>query len=239
MTQPLPGPRLDGLLFAEGEVTCGGSRGFAWNRAKEQQSGDWWAVRSAGDGVVLVIADTVGHGQTASGLAATAFGSFQMACLGMRDDLQPASLLDLMNRVWVDMLGEVSVMSVLAMRIDSTRVTYASAGHPAPILVGANGAETLATDGAPPLGARGATRYPQHELVVAAGDVLVAYTDGVTEQRGPDGVRFGSRRLLEGCAQAGRSPEALVAHVRTALHAHEAGEPSADDASVVTWAVGP
>jgi serine phosphatase RsbU (regulator of sigma subunit) len=68
------------------------------------------------------------------------------------------------------------------------------AGHPSPLLVGADG--TVRAVGRPGtlLGAFPEGRWTVSEVTLARGDALVLYTDGVTDTRGPEG-RFGTERL--------------------------------------------
>ena len=78
-------------------------------------------------------------------------------------------------------------------------LTYVNAGHNPPILT----ASSLATDpdirlltiGGPIIGAFLDQSYEQEEVLLKSGDMLLVYTDGVTEALSPAGVEFGEERL--------------------------------------------
>jgi len=76
-------------------------------------------------------------------------------------------------------------------------LSYANAGHNPPLLINANREMRFIEYGEQPLGMFPETRYHQHLLSIKPGDVLVLYTDGVTEANNPEGVEFGRDRLAE------------------------------------------
>ena len=68
------------------------------------------------------------------------------------------------------------------------------------------------------------------KLTLSSGDALVLYTDGITETFSPGGEEFGTRRLLTTLSSpSGRSAEAIVEGIGTALTAFRAGAALADD----------
>jgi len=75
-------------------------------------------------------------------------------------------------------------------------LTYSNAGHNPPLQLGAAGAVRL-TSGGIPLGVLGDSLYDQETRVLACGDLLALYTDGVTEALDPLGREFGEERLIE------------------------------------------
>jgi serine phosphatase RsbU (regulator of sigma subunit) len=70
-----------------------------------------------------------------------------------------------------------------------------------------------------PVGALTAPRFAETRVHLDPGDLLLAYTDGVTEARGPrDGVMFGEARLRAAvAAAAGQPPAALIDRVLGAV----------------------
>jgi hypothetical protein len=98
---------------------------------------------------------------------------------------------------------------------DSVRIL--NAGHLPPVLVRRTGLQELER-GAPALGLAGGTRYAERELTMEPGDILVAYSDGVTEARDESGEFFGEerlRRLLAG--SHGRSAEEIGSRIVQAV----------------------
>jgi sigma-B regulation protein RsbU (phosphoserine phosphatase) len=76
-------------------------------------------------------------------------------------------------------------------------LSYSNAGHNPPLLINAKGEASVIEYGEQPLGMFPDTRYHQYHLLLEPGDVLVLYTDGVTEASNPDGVEFGRDRLVQ------------------------------------------
>lgn len=146
----------------------------------------------------------------------------------------------------------------------SSRLTYVNAGHNPPLLVRSGGgaeapggfrgralaraggvaveeiapaeAETVEflTSGGIVLGATEHASYEQASLRFAPGDVLVAYTDGVTEAWSPEGEEFGEERLRQAVVSASRLPAREIAD-RVVLRVREwcREAPQADDLTLV------
>ena len=87
--------------------------------------------------------------------------------------------------------------------LGSGEVDYASAGHDSPFLLGGStGVRQLVTDGGPPLGAVDEFRYPIDRDRIEPGEVLLLYTDGVTEAVNDKHVLYSSERLAKALATA-------------------------------------
>jgi sigma-B regulation protein RsbU (phosphoserine phosphatase) len=75
--------------------------------------------------------------------------------------------------------------------------------------------------------------YEAHRLVLAPGEALLLFTDGVTEARDAAGEEYGLARLAaQVAALAGRPAEELVAACRADLEAFHAGIPRGDDVTL-------
>jgi serine phosphatase RsbU (regulator of sigma subunit) len=117
-------------------------------------------------------------------------------------------------------------------------VTLASAGHPPPLLVRTSGdVEAVAVRGLA-AGLVTSVEYAQTQVLLAPGDTLVLYTDGVTEA-GHHSVREGTRRLsalLSNYAQAG--VDALVEAIEIAV-LEDSGGAQRDDLAVLALRAAP
>lgn len=115
-------------------------------------------------------------------------------------------------------------------------LTYVGAGHDAPVVVPGNGGRPtlLPLEGGPVLGLLENADYPSQRSVLAKGDTVVAYTDGVGEALDEKGDFFTIERLVETLA---RSPDGSAAAVtRTVLGAVKAfagNAPQSDDITVM------
>ena len=82
------------------------------------------------------------------------------------------------------------------------------------------------------------SQYSFEIFQLEIGDVLVAYTDGITESENPTGDQFGRERLesiLCGCN--GRDPHGILKHILDELSSHSAGSSQADDMTLLVMQV--
>jgi sigma-B regulation protein RsbU (phosphoserine phosphatase) len=108
--------------------------------------------------------------------------------------------------------------------------TYCNCGHNPPLVVRGDGARERLTLTGLPLGVLAEAEYATRKIVLAPGDRLVLYTDGVTEASTEDGAEFGEARL-EAAIDALRegTPLAMVDGIVERVDAFAAGAPQADD----------
>jgi sigma-B regulation protein RsbU (phosphoserine phosphatase) len=94
------------------------------------------------------------------------------------------------------------------------RFQYANCGHSPALLIRKDGkVEKLESDG-PPLGLFEDARYQAGEIVLARGDLLLLYTDGVVETARADDSEFGLERLATlACDSRHMSAEAVVSEI--------------------------
>ncbi|MFB9234358.1 SpoIIE family protein phosphatase [Plantactinospora siamensis] len=146
--------------------------------------GDWYDVLTVPGGLLaLVIGDVVGKGVP----AAAAMGELRNALRAyLLEGFDPGLALSRLNRL-VDSAGRRTFATVACLLFDpgDGQLRYASAGHPAPLLVAPDGAVTSLYNRAlgPPVGALRGTSYPTRETVLPPGARLLLYTDGLIEDR--------------------------------------------------------
>jgi serine phosphatase RsbU (regulator of sigma subunit) len=113
-------------------------------------------------------------------------------------------------------------------------VAWASAGHNPPMLVRANGSTELLEGGGPPLGILRSACYHEYRARVGPGEMLVVYSDGVTEATNAAEEEFGEARLAEVLrANRARPAAEVVDAVRLAVTGFAGGAPVADDLTIV------
>ena len=184
--------------------------------------------------LAMVVADVTGKGLDAALLMAFARPVMHSALNASRG---PAEAIDRTNRVLVgEHRGTLFITLLCAVLAPATgHVRVASAGHELPLLVPADGGTIRPVGRAGVIiGAFESVEPPEVELALAPGDVLVGYTDGVTDARSPSGERFGDERLVAtlDAARPGSAPM-LVAAIRDALAAFQGAEEPADDVTIV------
>jgi serine phosphatase RsbU (regulator of sigma subunit) len=178
---------------------------------------------------VLLLADVAGKGMPASLLTA----SLEALAAGpIEEGLPPEEVFSRVSRrLHERTTPERYATAFLATLKPSTgRLRWASAGHNPGLLLRAGGElEQLGATGLPlgllPLGA-----YTGEDRILDPGDLLVVYTDGITEAANPDGEEYGVERLVELCRrESERALAALVAKLVQELDAFVAGMPYGDD----------
>ncbi|MFE7097252.1 PP2C family protein-serine/threonine phosphatase [Streptomyces erythrochromogenes] len=197
--------------------------------------GDWYDALELPDGSsMLTVGDLTGHGVTATSGMAMMLGALRgMAMAG----IAPGPLMG-----WLNQLLETSVQpalgSAVCCRYDPARrvLSWAQAGHPAPLLFRRGSGRALTPPEGVLLGATSGASYGQAEERLEVGDLLVLHTDGLT----PRSIEFsradGTERLLALAPQlsAARSAQDCVR-----LVIEEFGESEReDDACVLVARVG-
>ncbi len=151
--------------------------------ARDEVGGDWYDVIALPSGQLgIAIGDVVGHGLKAASLMGQLRAAMHAYAL---EGHGPGRTLELVDR-YVQSLGE-AVMATAAYAVfetDSGLVRYATAGHLPPVVIGQDEARLLEFPPAAPLGAFPYMSCPEHEFVLASGETLMLYTDGLIERRG-------------------------------------------------------
>ena len=142
--------------------------------------GDWYDAFEVDGCTIMTIGDVTGKGVDAARLMVQLRQWIRMAAVVSPD---PAEMLTLLNRALIsERRSELATAFIGALDRDGRAITYASAGHPNPLVKPRAGFPTALT-GAPclPLGIARDTRYVAHTASLAGVALLVAYTDGLTE----------------------------------------------------------
>lgn len=117
-------------------------------------------------------------------------------------------------------------------------LSYCSAGHEPPCVIGAQGVRWLETGG-PVLGLLDSIPYDCETVRLAEHDLVVVCSDGVTEAANLAGDFFGRARIVETVRQCGvRKPEVVLDHLIGAVRAFSRGTPQADDITAMVLRVG-
>jgi len=119
--------------------------------------------------------------------------------------------------------------------LETGEIAYASAGHDSPFIIGGKkGLRQLMTEGGPPLGAVDTFLYPIDRDRIEPGEVLLLYTDGVTEAENADRALYGRNRLAEALAKAPTGDvRTLVAAVIDDVRRFVGKAEQADDVTVL------
>jgi hypothetical protein len=188
--------------------------------------GDWYSVVEVDDHrFVVVVGDVSGHDLAAAGvMAGLRYTIRTLAKLGLPPDEVLARTTE-----ELDVTSDEHFATVLVALVDTRmqEVTLASAGHLPPLMLYEGRPEFLDVVPGVPLGVPGPGPQPV-TVPFAAGATLVAFTDGLIEQRGQT-VDAGLERLAEAAAAGPDRPDDLITHLVTTL----AGNDQEDDIAVL------
>ncbi|MFB6989908.1 PP2C family protein-serine/threonine phosphatase [Streptomyces sp. NPDC056178] len=180
------------------------------SRSSSLIGGDWYDALELPDGrTVLTVGDLTGHGIRATSAMAMLLGALRgMAVAG----IEPGALMGHLNQL-LESSVQPALGSAVCCRFEPTTgvLTWAQAGHPAPLLFrDGKGRPLLPPDGVL-LGATSGVAYEQDEVHLLPGDVLVLHTDGLNRHSdrdaGPDALlalapRFAQARTARECVRS-------------------------------------
>ena len=155
--------------------------------------GDFYDVLPlAGGKTAVLIGDVSGHGRDA--LGRTALARYTLRAY-LEAGLEPREALQIAGSVMAGKLEGDFVTALVAVHDAAAgTLTYASAGHPPPIVVSDVGFEPVLAATAPPLGVGASTGQRQTTLPFPLGAIACFYTDGLSEAR-TGGSQLGSSGL--------------------------------------------
>jgi phosphoserine phosphatase RsbU/P len=112
-------------------------------------------------------------------------------------------------------------------------LTYCNAGHNPPIVVGPKGVRSLLS-GSVPVGLFASASYSDADTILEKGDVLIIYSDGVTEALNLAGEEFSDARLAEQAIQHRDAPLSdLLQNIIAAVQTFALGAQQSDDVTVL------
>jgi serine phosphatase RsbU (regulator of sigma subunit) len=196
--------------------------------------GDYYDFIKRDDGrLVIALGDVSGKGTAAALLMSSLHASIH-AQTGSHDSL--VETISAVNRYLAENIPSNRFVTLFYAELDpeSGALSFLNAGHNPPLIVHAAGTVEQLASGGLPLGIKANADYREGRTTLQAGDVLVIYSDGVTEAASPNGEEFGPTRLYE---VVSRNVESSAAGIRdrieSALTKFSQGIPAADDITLV------
>ncbi len=211
-------------------------------------SGDYYDFQTLPGGeLAIAVGDVAGKGISAALLMATVQSSFRTQLRnslvvpaipgggGARPDFSPAGLVTELNRhLHSSTTPEKFATFFLGVYDEPAGVlTYTNAGHLPPILVQRGRASRLEVNGLV-VGAFSFAEYDESRVRMQPGDLLVLFTDGVTEPENEYGEMFGEDRLTDMVTRNAHLPnEQIVSLVLRAVHEWTGSDELQDDITLM------
>jgi sigma-B regulation protein RsbU (phosphoserine phosphatase) len=182
-------------------------------------SGDYYDYQLVDGKLAIAIGDVAGKGISAALLMATIQAALRMELRASADlsssmngqRFSTARIVsDLNQQLHATTSAEKYATFFLGIYDEATRLmTYTNAGHLQPLLI-RDGAATLLDVSGLMVGAFPFAKYEESKIELRSGDLLVCYTDGVTEPENEYGEMFGEERLIELVAKNADRDEAQI-----------------------------
>ena len=220
---------LPGGTFRTADIAiCGATR------PANTVGGDFYDVLPRPDGrIILALGDVAGKGSPAALLMALLLAMLRTL---VDEDLEPAALVERLNaQIWRHSPASRFITLFYAVYTPATgSLVYVNAGQNPPLVRRRDGRfERLAATGVA-LGLFDRSTYAAVETGIEPGELLVLYSDGITEAESPAGAPFEETGLQGVVAHYRESvPAEIGAHVVKAVEAHAQDSRFADDLTIL------
>ena len=220
--------QIQQALLPKGDYVGRGVEAAAISVPCRAIGGDFFEYVELPDGGFgFALGDVAGKGAPAALMTAAVQGVFATRAA---DGEPPAVTISRLNRAVIQRAVRARFVTMFyGVIAPDARLTYCNAGHNPPLVVGESGVRRLDSGGLV-LGLFPQALYEEASVPLTPGDVIVVFSDGVSESVNPEGEQYEEHRIAA-CVQAnlGLPPatilERLVADVRT----FSAGTPQPDD----------
>lgn len=220
--QPTAPPHVDGYELQGISFPC------------YEIGGDYYDFIEREDGrLVIALGDVSGKG-TAAALLMSSLHAAIHAQSASHDSL--VATISAVNRYLADNIPANRFVTLFYAELDpeSGALSFLNAGHNPPLIVHAAGTVEQLASGGLPLGIKPDAEYREGRTQLQRGDVLVIYSDGVTEAVSPSGEEFGATRLYEVVSRnINASAAGIRDRIESSLTKFAQGTSAADDITLV------
>ncbi len=197
--------------------------------------GDYYDIFLHDDQLDLVIADVSGHSVGAALIMVETRSVLRAQLASLHT---PSEVVSALNELLHDDLSRAELfitMTYLSYQTTTGRLSYTNAGHPPSLLYRPESGSFLELDAEGLiLGVQRGVCFEEPSLQIEKGDLLLLYTDGVTEAEGAAGELFGVQRLREALVREHRKSAAgVISAVLDAVRAYSGSSSFDDDISLL------
>jgi sigma-B regulation protein RsbU (phosphoserine phosphatase) len=206
----------------------------AGSRFSLEVAGDYYDVITEQDqNTVLAVGDVSGKGAGAALLMANLQASLRTAMgLGIRMSDAVARINDLIFRNTPP--EQFITFAVAVWDLEKSMLSYVNAGHNPPILMRTNGESRLLDKGGLILGCLQGSEYEEESIKLFPGDLLIMYTDGVSEAMNDDDEEYSDERILEFVKRhRSLSPDEILKQLESDVTRFCGREPNEDDSTLL------
>jgi len=226
MLLPQEVPNIPGLEIA------------AFSRPAQIVGGDYFDFVDFSNGLHgLAIADVAGHGVSAS-LHMASIQALLRTLVPINQS--PAEVMRQVHKLFIHNIRFETFVTFFIGAFDSSTktLTFCNAGHQPPLVLHKNEGKKESQDMLWPTGAAiglvEEAEFAEKTIELQKEDLLVLYTDGVTEAANLQNQEFGRERLIKLSRQANDAPvKQVVQEIRQSLEEFSEGKPLADDTTIV------
>ncbi len=219
---PASPPEVEGLDLAGHNAAC------------RTVGGDYYDFFACPDGkLALVVADVAGKGMPAALLMSSLQARVQVL---IEDPTELGALTARLNRLLAANCPSNRFITFFLGILDMVtgEMVYCNAGHNPPLVVRAGGHVDELAGGGPILGILPTVSYREHRCRIDPGDMIVLYSDGVTEAANAAEEEFGEQRLARLLVGLRDEPaRTVIEKVNRAIVEFTGGAPPADDLTLV------
>jgi serine phosphatase RsbU (regulator of sigma subunit) len=197
--------------------------------------GDYYDFIPLGaDRLAFAIGDVMGKGVPAALLAANL--KALMRAQVQAGDLCPEALVARVNRLFWEVVpnGLFSSLFYGVFDLEESRLDFVNAGHHYPFLVQPDGTVHDLVEGGTVLGLVEDSEYEKGQVRISRDDLLVFFSDGVTDRTSPEGELYGVDRLKEAAVRSRRDSARIVLYTLLGeIQGWSGGSPAEDDTTLV------
>jgi sigma-B regulation protein RsbU (phosphoserine phosphatase) len=225
---------IQGRMLPDKAPDMPGTDLAGFNAACRTVGGDYYDFFPYPDGrVALALGDVSGKGMPASLMMMALQARVQVLA---EDPGNLAAFMTRLNKATCAKCPSNRFITFFFCVLDTRtgELTFANAGHNPPIVVRASGEAEMLEGGGPVLGILPIAPYSEERIRLAKGDMLVLYSDGVTEANDVNQNEYDEERFIEVLKKNRAAPAAeIVQAVTKSLAEFAAGAPQADDITLV------
>lgn len=197
-------------------------------------AGDYYdVIPLQNERTLLAVGDVSGKGAGAALIMASVQSALRALC---SVDLPLSEVMGRINNLIFESTESEQYITFFVAVFDSknNRLHYVNAGHNPPMHISADKGVVLLECGGLILGAFPDQTYLEGSVTLAANDVLVLYTDGITEAMNPQAEELGEQRLCNAVCRVAHLPaDKILTAITTLLESHQAAPQVEDDQTLL------